>query len=180
MEDWSIGKSAAITDLGMCINHYRLHTVGLFTCIRARVKIRDQFLTPDMIVVINAGKHKQCSPNFDENYFDGPPNFILDVYDQSEITSIKERKATYASSGVQEYLVVREDFLRIEWNRLQNGKYKALKPDKDGITRSKALPGLWIPIPALQKRDFWAVMASIDQGITRREHHELMDTIWNK
>ena len=90
-----------------------------------------------MIVVINTGKHKRCSPNFNENYFDGPPNFILDELDQSESKSFKERKATCASSGVLEYLVVSEDFSSVEWNRLQNGKYKLLKPDKMVLPQAK-------------------------------------------
>ena len=52
-ENWSIGKSAILTDLGICINHYRLHTVGLFACIKVGVKLNNEVVYPDMIVMIN-------------------------------------------------------------------------------------------------------------------------------
>ena len=180
MEHWSIGKSALITDLSMCINHYRIRTVGLFCCANAGVKFGDELLITDLIVVIGHGNRKQCEADFEKNYFVGPPNFIVEVHDDLKPNQAKQRKQLYASSGVQEYLVLNEELIKIEWNRLTNGKFKTIKPDKEGLIKSASLPGLWISIPALKKRDFMAVIASIDHGLTRREHHELMDTIWNK
>ncbi len=177
-EKWSIGKSAILTDLGMCLNLYRLNTVGLFACINIGVKLNDELVYPDMIITINSGIRKQCTPDFENNYFIGPPNFVLDVIDDA--TLIKERKHLYSSAGVEEYLVINQQLTRIEWNRLDGNKFKKIKPDKEGIIKSSSLPGLWIPIPALKKRDFWTIKASIEHGMTRREHHELMNSIWNK
>jgi len=178
MGNWSIGKSAIITDLGMCINLYRLQTVGLYACINVGVKISNQLLHPDMIVMINSGRKKQCDPDYENDYFVGPPNFILEVHDEPEV--IKYRKQLYSDAGVEEYLVINEQLTKIEWNRLIGDKFKKIKPDKEGIIKSSSLPGLWIPIRALKKRDFWAIKACIEHGITRRDHHELMHTIWNK
>ncbi len=178
MGNWSIGKSAIITDLGMCINLYRLQTVGLYACINVGVKISNQLLHPDMIVMINSGRKKQCDPDYENDYFVGPPNFILEVHDEPEV--IKYRKQLYSDAGVEEYLVINEQLTKIEWNRLIGDKFKKIKPDKEGIIKSSSLPGLWIPIPALKKRDFWAIKACIEHGITRRDHHELMHSIWNK
>ncbi len=178
MKNWSIGKSAIITDLGMCINHYRLQTAGLYACINVGVKISNQLLYPDMIVMINSGRKKQCDPDYENDYFVGPPNFILEVHDEPEM--IKDRKQLYSVAGVEEYLVMNEELTKIEWNRLIGDKFKKIKPDKEGIIKSSSLPGLWIPIPALKKRDFWAIKACIEHGITRRDHHELMHSIWNK
>lgn len=180
MENWSIGKSATLTDLGMCINKYRILTVGLYACIRVGVKLGDQILCPDMMVMINFGRRKQCYPDYENDYFVGPPNFILEVHQNSKSEFIKERKKLFSSSGVEEYLIVNEELTKIEWNRLVGDKFKVVKPDREGIIKSTSLPGLWIPISALKKRDNWAVMACIEHGITRREHHELMDSIWNK
>lgn len=178
MGNWAIGKSAIITDLGMCINHYRLQTVGLYACINVGVKISNQLLYPDMIVMINSGRKKQCDPDYENDYFVGPPNFILEVHDEPEV--IKDRKQLYSVAGVEEYLVINEQLTKIEWNRLIGDKFKKIKPDREGIIKSSSLPGLWIPIPALKKRDFWAIKACIEHGVTRRDHHELMHSIWNK
>ena len=178
MEKWSIGKSALITDLGMCINHYRLNTVGLYACINVGVKIGDRLLYPGMIVMINAGRRKQCNPDYENNYFVGPPDFVLDVYEDPK--KILERKLLFSSAGVGEYLVVNEQLSEIGWYRLKNGEFEEIKPDSDGIIKSSSLPGLWMSIPALQKRDFWSIKACIDHGLTRRSHHDLMQSIWNK
>lgn len=175
MNTWSIGKSALVTDLGMCINHYRLSTVGLYACINVDIKINDHILTPDMIVMINRGEKKQCNPDFENNCFLGPPNFIMDVLEDPE--KIETRKKIFSAAGVEEYLVLNENLTHIEWNRLKKHSFESVKPE-NGIIKSSSLPGLWIPIPALEKRDFWTVIACIDQGITRKEHHELMRTIW--
>ena len=67
MEKWSIGKSALLTDLGMCINYYRIQTVGLYACINVGVKIDDHLLFPDMIVMINAGQRKQSEPDYEND-----------------------------------------------------------------------------------------------------------------
>lgn len=164
----------------MCINKYRILTVGLYACIRVAVKIKEQIIYPDIMVMIGSGRNKQCSPNFEENYFDGPPNFILEIHEDTKSKFVKERKELFASAGVQEYLIVNESLTKVEWNRLNGAKFKKIKPDREGIIKSTSLPGLWIPIAALKKRDNWAIMACIEHGVTRREHHELMDSIWNK
>lgn len=180
MDNWTIGKSLTLTDLVMCINKYRILTVGLSSCIRATVKMKGEMIYPDFIIVIGHGKNKQCTAMYDDNYFDGPPNFILEIHEDTKSKFVKERKALFESAGVQEYLIVNAGLTKIEWNRLSGSKFKKIKPSREGIIKSTSLPGLWIPIPALKKRDNWAIMACIEHGITRREHHELMDSIWNK
>ena len=180
MEKWSIGKSATLTDLGMCINKYRILTPGLYCCINVGVKMDNQMVYPDLIVMINYGRKKQCDPDYDNNYFKGPPNFILDIHEDSKSEFIKGRKKLFSSSGVEEYLIVNEGLTNIEWNRLIGNKFRKIGPDKDGIIKSSSLPGLWMPIGALKKRDNWAVMACIEHGITRIEHHHQMHSIWNK
>lgn len=180
MEKWSIGKSATLTDLAMCINGYRVRTVGLYACINVGVKIGDQLLYPDMIVMIGHGIKKQCEPDFENDYFVGPPNFVLDIHENTHSPFIKDRKRLFVNSGVEEYLIVNESLTKVEWNRLVNNEFIKIEPDKDGTIKSTSLPGLWIPIDALKKRDNWTIMACIEHGLTRREHHELMDSIWNK
>lgn len=180
MENWSIGKSLTLTDLSMCINKYRILTVGLSACIRVPVKMKGQMIYPDFMVAIGHGRNKQCTPMYDDDYFDGPPNFILEIHEDTKAKFVKERKEFFASAGVQEYLIVNASLNKIEWNRLDGAKFKKIKPDRDGLIKSTSLPGLWIPIPALKKRDNWAIMAAIEHGITRREHHQLMESIWNK
>ena len=179
MDVWSLRKATTIIDLGMYVNRYRILTVGLFTAINAGFKYNGQLYNPDIVVAIGSGAHKQSQPDSEFVYFEGAPNFIIDVYNDFKSAEIKQRKLAYEEAGVQEYVIVSEDCEKVEWNRLIAGKFKKVKPDRDGMIRSAALPGLWIPTNKL-RRDPFAVLASIEHGITRREHHDLMDGIWNK
>ena len=179
IEKWTIGKSATITDLGMCINKYRLMTPGLYACINVGVKLGEQIIYPDMMVMIGSGAHQQCKPDYESNYFVGPPNFIIEIRD-SRSPAAKERKQLFSSFGVQEYVIVNELSTKVEWNRLTGGKFKVIKPDREGLIKSTSLPGMWIPIEAVKQKDYWAIMAAIEHGVSRRAHHELMSTIWKK
>lgn len=175
---WSIGKAALLTDLAMCFNRYRMHSVGMFACIQARVKLGSDTVYPDFLIMINAGPKKQGDVDFDDDCFIGPPNFILEIFSQHEVRDFQYRKALFETAGVQEYLVMDENLSTIQWNRLRNGKYGLLKPDKKGVFKSEHLPGLWIPFEALKTRNFWNIMAAIDQGVTRKEHLVMMQSIW--
>jgi hypothetical protein len=180
MGKWSIGKSATLTDIAMCINKYRILTPGLYACINIGVKINGQIEYPDLIVMVNSGNKKQCEPDYENNYFNGPPNFIVDIEEDTSSAFLKNRKKLFAFSGVEEYLIVNEALTKIEWNRLIKDEFQEIYPDDDGIIKSSGLPGLWIPINELKKRNYWAVMASIEHGTTRTGHHKLMQTIWKK
>lgn len=179
MSPWSIGKSALLTDLAMCINTYRMASSGLYTCISIGVEINGQLEYPDLMVMINRGRDKQCSPDYNRNVFTGPPNFILDILEEGDLQIISGRKKLFEANGVKEYVIVKEDLSDIEWNRLVAGAYQRVDPDENGIIKSSSLPGLWISMPALIRRDFWKVIATIEQGITRKEHHQLMASIWD-
>ncbi len=175
---WSIGKAALLTDLAMCINRYRMHSVGMFACIQATVILDSITVYPDFLIMINAGPKKQSEVDFQNNCFMGPPNFILEIHDKNDVEHYHQRKTLFENSGVQEYLVMDENLSTIHWNCLRNGKYHLLEPDSKGVFKSEQLPGLWIPLEALKTRNFWNIMAAIDQGVTRKEHHHMMQSIW--
>lgn len=104
-------------------------------------------------MMVNHGPLKRASPEPDYQVFRGAPNFIVDVFDS--------------------------DPLSWNWHAIGNTDDQLLAANDDGVIRSKALPGLWVPETAFQTRDWWMVMASTTRGVTRRGHHQLIDTIWN-
>ncbi len=65
------------------------------------------------------------------------------------------------------------------WNRLIDGKFSVIETADREMIKSTALPGLWIPAYALKHRDWWSIIGAIAEGVTRRGHHDLMETIWN-
>ena len=176
-----IGQSAILTDIAMCIAYYRMASPGMYCCIHTAVQLDAQTrLCPGVLVMVNYGKHKQCSANPSHTHFVGAPNFVLDVFGEDE-SEYRSRRASYERAGVIEYVALREtDPLSFHWNRRVDGKFTEIEADEPGMIYSSALPGLWVPTEALKNRNWWAIMASISQGITRRGHHEMMDSIWRK
>ncbi len=180
MKELNIGQSATLTDFAMCINHYRLSSPGLYVCIHATVQLTPSCrLVPGLLAQVNHGARKQCEPDARYQCFCGPPNFVFDVWAESDRSEYEARREQFQSAGVVEYVVWFDEAPLPIWNRLVDGRFEEVTSDREGMIESKALPGLWIPIESLRARDWWGVMARISQGITRREHHALMDTIWN-
>ena len=177
-----VGQSALLTDIAMCVNYYRLFSPGLYCCTLVPVQLDEQTrLIPSVLVMVNHGKHKQCSVDPDGDFFVGPPNFVLDVFSGEDTGDYEERRGCYERAGVLEYVALHDTQApECHWNRLIEGRFQLIAADDPGMIRSMALPGLWIPTDALKNRNWWAIMGSIAQGVTRRGHHDLMDSIWRK
>jgi hypothetical protein len=180
MPELTTTKSVLLTDLALCVNHYRLYTPGIYVCLHVPVTLDEHTrFVPGLVAMANHGRLKQCEPV--EHGFEGPPNFILDVFDSEEMAEYESRKNTFEQFGVTEYVAVEDlDCPKIHWNRHNGLQFETGIPDGNGIIKSKALPGLWIPVEALSARDWWSILAAIERGVTRRGHHEFQETIWHK
>ena len=169
-----VGRSALLTDIAMCINYYRLFSPGLYCCIHAAVRFDDGTeFCPGVVMQVNHGPLKQSEA---DNGFKGTPNFVLDVFGD-DLPEYEQRRDRFERQGVFEYVAVMDE--GYTWNRLVEGKFKAIETADDHLIMSAALPGLWIPPLALTHRNWWAIIATIERGVSRRGHHEFMDTIWN-
>jgi hypothetical protein len=173
-----VGLSALLTDVAMCINYYRLFSPGLYCCVHAAVRLADgSRFCPGIVVQVNHGPLKLCDPDSDYKYFNGPPNFVLDVFGD-DLLDYEHRRECFERAKVIEYVAVRlTDPLEWTWNRLIDGKFSEVKTADNELIMSTALPGLWIPSYALKHQNWWAVMAAIARGVSRVGHHEFMDTI---
>jgi hypothetical protein len=175
-----VGRSALLADVAMCLNYYRLFSPGLYYCVHATVQLADGTrFCPGVIVQVNHGRLKQCDPGPEYDCFNGPPNFVLDVFPGGDMLDYEHRRDCFERHGVIEYVALRlTDPVVWVWNRLVDGKYSAIETADDELIMSAALPGLWIPARALKLRDWWAVMGAIARGVSRVGHHDFMDTIW--
>lgn len=177
-----VGQSALLTDIAMCINHYRLSSPGLYCCTMVPVQLDESTrFSVGVLVMVNYGKHKQCSVDPNGGHFTGPPNFVLDVFPGDDLLDYEHRRDCFERVGVIEYVALQDTEEPIcHWNRLIDGRFARIEEDDPGFIRSAALPGLWIPTQALKARNWWAILASIAQGVTRLRHHDLMESIWRK
>lgn len=177
-----LGLSALLTDLAMCVNHYRLFSPGLYCCVHATVQLDEATrFCPGIVVQVNHGPLKLCDPDPDYQYFNGPPNFVLDVFPENDMRDYEPRRACYERAQVMEYVAVRlMEPVEWIWNRLLDGQFTEVITADHELIMSTALPGLWIPTIALKHRNWWTIMSTIERGVSRLGHHQFMDTIWRK
>jgi Uma2 family endonuclease len=103
-------------------------------------------------------------------YIGGAPELVGEVARSSRLHDLGAKRDDYERAGVQEYIVVAIDTKDIHWHRRRGKKLVKVKPDPDGLYRSKAFPGLWLDPAALLRRDLAAVLATLDQGLASPEH----------
>ena len=180
MPELTTSKSALLADLAFCVSHYRLFTPGIYVCIHVPVLLdQNTRIVPGLISMVNHGKLKQCkAAGFG---FEGPPNFVLDVFESHEMAEYESRKSAFEQFGVIEYVAIEAlECPKLHWNRHDGSCFTEAIPDRNGVIKSKALPGLWIPVKALHAQDWGSILSAIEQGVTRLGHHEFQETIWHK
>ena len=168
MAELSVHQSALLTDLALCVNRWRLFSPGWYVCVLTKVKLSSEDSeVPGLVAMVNYGRKKQCEAHDDA--FRGPPNFVLDVFDSGDDPDFLRRRDLFCKSGVHEYLVaVNDDPVGVLWHRLEGGAYRLVEPDENGIIYSHALPNFWVPLKAMQDRDWWTLLGCIERGVSRR------------
>jgi hypothetical protein len=127
----------------------------------------EEWEVPGLVAMVNYGRKKQCEAG--DEAFHGPPNFVLDVFGSKDDPDFLRRRDRSCKFGVHEYLVaINDEPVGLLWHRLEAGGYQLVEPDEDGVIRSHALPNFWVPLKAMQDRDWWAVLGCIERGVSRR------------
>lgn len=163
-----VHQSALLTDLALCVNRYRLFSPGWYVCVLAKVQLSpEEWEIPGLVAMVNYGSKKQCEVR--DEVFHGAPNFVLDVFDAADDEDFLRRRDRFGKRGVQEYVVAFDDDpVALLWHRWEPAGYQLVEPDDDGIFRSRALPNFWLPLSAVQNRDWWTALGCIERGVSRR------------
>jgi Uma2 family endonuclease len=104
----------------------------------------------------------------EEGYLHGAPELIIEVAHSTVALDMHRKMEDYQQAGVIEYVVMCVTEEEFHWFRLRGGQ--RLKPDAQGIYRSRVFPGLWIDGPALQARDGKRLHEVLKQGLASPEH----------
>lgn len=105
-----------------------------------------------------------------DKYLYGPPELACETAESTESLALHLKKDEYEKSKIAEYLVVAVRSQKVLWFVLHRGKYRELKPDADGILRSRVFPGLWLDPQAMLAGDRKRLLAVLREGLTSREH----------
>ena len=124
---------------------------------------------PDHILRIPAELGGQTRVD-EDGYLTGPPELVAEVSRSSRSFDLNEKKADYERAGVLEYLVIELDPNRIHWFIRKGKRFVRMRPDRDGIYRSKVFPGLWLDPEALYAEDLDRLIEVLEQGLATPEH----------
>jgi hypothetical protein len=72
--------------------------------------------------------------------------------------------------GVREYITIEVLRKRIIWRVLEDGTYRELAGEPDGVYRSRTFPGLWLNPDAFWAFDEAALDALLERGLASEEH----------
>jgi putative restriction endonuclease len=106
----------------------------------------------------------------DNAYIEQAPELIGEIAATTESIDLHGKKADYEKAGVREYVVAALRSQKVFWFVLRGGKFHEMKPDADGIHRSRVLPGLWLDGDALLRRDRKTLLTALRKGLASKEH----------
>ena len=66
---------------------------------------------------------------------------------------------------------------RIDWFMLEEGTYRPLSPDGEGLLRSPTVPGLVLDVEALRRGDLSAVLAAVQAATGAERHQAFVDRL---
>ena len=149
---------------------YKAATPGVYLADNTTVRLdADNEPQPDALLRIEpeVGGNSRIS---DDDYVEGTPELIAEIAASSASYDLNDKLNAYRRNGVQEYIVWQIYENRLDWFRLQEGRYVALYPDEAGIIRSEIFPGLWLAVNALREGDMARVLAVLQQGLQTAKH----------
>jgi Uma2 family endonuclease len=144
---------------------YAAATPGVKLGDNATVRLdADNEVQPDALLRLDEekGGRSRISRN---DYVDGAPELVVEIAASSVSIDLHDKKRVYRRNGVQEYVVWQIYDGRLTWFYLEEGEYKEMTADEQGITRSRVFPGLWLAVEALLADDLATVLAVCQQGI---------------
>ena len=156
---------------------YKAATPGVYLADNTTVRLdADNEPQPDALLRIEpeVGGNSRIS---DDDYVEGTPELIAEIAASSASYDLNDKLNAYRRNGVQEYIVWQSYENRLDWFRLQEGRYVALQPDEAGIIRSKIFPGLWLAVNALREGDMAGVLAVLQQGLQTAEHQKFVERL---
>ena len=103
----------------------------------------------------------------EDEYLVGAPELLAEIAYSSRAIDLNQKREDYERAGVQEYLALSIEERQLHWFHFAKGKM--IRP-REGISRSRVFPGLWIDDAALVARDSARLIEVAQQGLASRAH----------
>lgn len=106
-----------------------------------------------------------------KDYLEGPPELVVEIAHSRRALAMHAKRDDYRASGVIEYFVLLMEEREVRWFSFPDDE---IRPNREGISRSRVFPGLWIDINALLHLDSKRLMEVLQQGLASRPHASFM------
>ncbi len=104
----------------------------------------------------------------EDDYCEGAPELVAEIAHSSRAIDMNQKRQDYEQAGVLEYLVLCVEERELHWFHFASGR--PIRPDRQGVARSRVFPGLWIDVPALLRRDSPRLIAAVQRGLAAPAH----------
>jgi Uma2 family endonuclease len=155
-------------DLGTWLGHYKAATPGTASGRNTTSFLLDDSPQPDLNLRILPGYGGGSW--VEGKYLHGVPELLAEVSASSASYDLHVKRDLYQAAGVPEYVAVLLFEREIRWHILVNNEYQLLRPDADGLWRSRIFPGLWLDGQALLAGNLQQVLTWLQEGLASPEH----------
>lgn len=155
-------------EIGYLLGTYRRQTPGTEVLHNATTILDDESEPqPDLGLRIlpEYGGQSRTTP---DDYFEGAPELVVEIAHSRRDLAMHGKRDDYQRTGVIEYLVVCMEEQEVHWFHFPSGE--SIRPNRQGISRSRVFPGLWLDVAALLRLDSAQLMGALQQGLASRAH----------
>jgi Uma2 family endonuclease len=135
---------------------------------------------PDLLLRIATAYGGHSTIN-EQEYLEGPPEFIAEIAYSSLDIDLHRKREDYEQAGVAEYLVLCLEEQELHWFDFRSGR--PIRPNRQGVYRSRIFPGLGIDGLALLARDSKRLWEVVQLGLASPEHDRFVKRLqaeWRK
>jgi Uma2 family endonuclease len=164
----SVTHSDYDDEIGFLLGLYRRATPGVQVLHNATAILGEESEPqPDLGLRILPEYGGRSSTSADD-YVQGPPELLVEIAHSTRALAMHAKRDDYRQAGVVEYLVVCSEEQEVHWFHFPDDT--TITPNRQGVSRSRSFPGLWIDVPALLRCDSARLDEVIRQGLAHREH----------
>jgi Putative restriction endonuclease len=155
-------------ELSFALGLFRRATPGLELLPNATTILGEQSeAQPDLAMRILPEYGGQSHEN-QEAYVEGAPELLAEIAYSTRAIDMHQKREDYKQARVAEYVVLCIEERDLHWFDFRGRR--PIRPNRQGVFRSRVFPGLWIDGPALWARDSSRIVAVVQQGLAHREH----------
>lgn len=162
----SVPNSVTGTWLGV----YAAEVLGTQACTDSSAILSDESEPqPDQCLRITEQAGGQS--RWDERrYLVGAPELAVEISNTTAGIDLHAKLRDYERYGVREYLVVVMRQREVRWFVRRKDRFTAMKPDADGVLKSKVFPGLWLLPDGAFDETAARLLATLRKGLASPEH----------